>query len=170
MCPESRHHSKFNSEHCNWEGLCDHFWRKSIFTLISYNFCTSTPPLTLEMTSSWFIAIAIQIREFPIQSSGQNWLWSWKCPRQGHAPWFKDRVKNGIAKLTFPEHNRSFRTSLRWTKSCVCRRLSAASPSAITRLNGRSSWERDEDRKVILKTVHFDVWEGRRYDKVTHRS
>ena len=61
MCPESRHHSKFNSEHCNWEDLCDHFWRKSIFTLISYNFCTSTPPLTLEMTSSWFIAIAIQI-------------------------------------------------------------------------------------------------------------
>ena len=61
MCPESRHHSKFNSEHCNWEGLCDHFQRKNIFTLISYNFCTSTSHLRLEMTSSWFIAIAIRL-------------------------------------------------------------------------------------------------------------
>ena len=49
----NRHHSRFNSEHHNWQGLSDDhfsFKRKTITTLTFYNFGVSTLVLKLALT------------------------------------------------------------------------------------------------------------------------
>ena len=49
MCSKNRHHSRFDRQH-NWEGLCDHFKRKRIFTLTICNCSISIPVLKFEIT------------------------------------------------------------------------------------------------------------------------
>lgn len=38
MCPKNMKHTRFNSEHHNLQGLCNHLKRKIIFNLASYSF------------------------------------------------------------------------------------------------------------------------------------
>lgn len=66
----------------NWEDLSD-CWIIILDSLIATG---SQPKIcNLKWSSSWF-AIANQERQFLIQSKGQNYIWRWKCLRQGHIP------------------------------------------------------------------------------------
>ena len=53
-------HSRLNYQH-NSEGLCDYLKRMRIFTLTSFKFWN------LKWKPAWFVAFAIQMRQFPSQ-------------------------------------------------------------------------------------------------------